>query len=86
MGRCLQAVTDLGGNAEDVVRVKMFVAKYEDCGAVGDAYKSVFGGSQLASSENAGDLLGAAATMIVVPGGFVDEDMLVEVEVDAYCC
>lgn len=30
-------------------------------------------------------MIGAAATMIVVPGGFVDKDMLVEVEVDAFC-
>lgn len=86
MQRCLQAVTDLDGRLEDVVRVKMFVAKYEDCGDVGDAYKAVFGGGDPKSPEQKDDLVGAAATMIVVPGGFVDEDILVEVEVDAYCC
>lgn len=85
MQRCQQAVRDLGGKVEDVVRVKMFVAKYENCGAVEDAYKAVFAGDQSSNSANGEDLLGAAATMIVVPGGFVDEDMLVEVEVDAYC-
>lgn len=82
MKRCLQAVIDLGGNAKDVVRVRMFVAKFEDCGVVGDTYKAIFGGGQ---SEDEDDLSGAAATMIVVPGGFVDEEILVEVEVDAYC-
>lgn len=46
---------------------------------VGEALKESFGGSD--DDPN----IGVAATMIVVPGGFVDPDMLVEVEVDAIC-
>ncbi|KAL4878653.1 Endoribonuclease L-PSP/chorismate mutase-like protein [Aspergillus karnatakaensis] len=74
---CIRAVQALGGRgAENVVRVRMFVSRREDCGAVGDGFKEVLG------KEN-GEETGAAATMIVVKDGFVDERMLVEIEVDA---
>ncbi|OOF98302.1 hypothetical protein ASPCADRAFT_3365 [Aspergillus carbonarius ITEM 5010] len=74
---CLKAVVALGGTgAENVVRVRMFVGRHEDCGAVGEGFKQVLG------KEHGGGV-GAAATMIVVRGGFVNEAMLVEVEVDA---
>lgn len=55
----------------------MFVGRRDVCGDVGEGFREVFG-----KGEGGGEL-GTAATMIVVPGGFVDEEMLVEVEVDA---
>ena len=51
---------------------------FDDCSDVGEAMREAFG-----SREDDPDI-GVAATMIVV-GGFVDRDMLVEVEVDAIC-
>ncbi|KAK5936994.1 hypothetical protein PMZ80_010743 [Knufia obscura] len=102
MNRCVDAVTKLGGRREDVVRVRMFVARGEDCEGVGRAFRGVLGGGggrdtgsggeggdggevRGGHSEGREDLVGAAATMIVVGNdGFVDADMLVEVEVDAY--
>ncbi|KAE8356526.1 Endoribonuclease L-PSP/chorismate mutase-like protein [Aspergillus coremiiformis] len=73
---CIRAVQALGGQgAENVVRVRMFVSRHEDCVAVGEGFTEVLGhGSQPG--------VGAAATMVVI-NGFVDEKMLVEVEVDA---
>ncbi len=44
---------------------------------MGEAFKTCFGGG-----NEVGEV-GAAATMIVVKDGFVDGDMLVEVEVEA---
>lgn len=74
---CIKAVQGLGGRGlESVVRVRMFVGRHEDCGLVGEAFREVLG------KDNAGGV-GAAATMIVVQGGFLDERMLVEIEVDA---
>jgi enamine deaminase RidA (YjgF/YER057c/UK114 family) len=70
------AIKALGGlGAENIVRTKMFVQRQEDCGAVAEAFSEVLG------KQNGGGV-GCAATMIVV-GGFVDEDMLVEIECDA---
>lgn len=72
----IRAIRALGGRgAEDIVRTKMFVQRQEDCGAVGEAFSEVLG------KQNARDF-GSAATMVVV-GGFVDPDMLVEIECDA---
>lgn len=87
MKRCIEALRELGGNLEDVVRVRMFVANFDDCGAVGEAFRKCFGTQPDADNQPAvdEDIVGSAATMIVVPGGFVDKSMLVEVEVDAYC-
>ncbi|PWY87137.1 putative L-PSP family endoribonuclease [Aspergillus sclerotioniger CBS 115572] len=77
LSECIKAVIALGGTgAENVVRVRMFVSRHEDCGAVGEGFKYVLG-------KDKGGGIGAAATMIVVRGGFVNEGMLVEVEVDA---
>ena len=90
MQRCIEAVTVLRGKAEDIARVKMFVARSQDCGVVGDALRECFGTpvNQNDAASNAEDsvkdILGVSATMIVVPGGFVDEGILVEVEVDAF--
>ncbi|KAE8138453.1 Endoribonuclease L-PSP/chorismate mutase-like protein [Aspergillus pseudotamarii] len=73
---CIRAVQALGGKgAENVVRVRMFVSRHKDCVAVGEGYTEVLG-----RASHPG--VGAAATMVVV-NGFVDERMLVEVEVDA---
>lgn len=91
MQRCLSAVDGLGGKLEDVVRVKMFVARGEDCESVGQALRECFGGPEqeleptTATDSSTNDIVGVSATMIVVPGGFVDGGILVEVEVDAYC-
>lgn len=78
----------------DVVRVRMYVAKPEDCGAVGEGFREVFGKKNgLPPSTVDGDRglliqgeegeVGVVATMVVVMDGFVERDMLVEVEVDA---
>lgn len=82
---CLAAVVRLGGKKEDIIRVRMFVADPKDCGVVGDAFREVLGtqsGDGDGDAERE-DIVGAAATMIVVPGGFVDGGILVEIEVDA---
>jgi len=89
LGRAIEAVTRLGGQTEDIIHVRMFVARSEDCEAVGAAFQRHFGvhnGEKgvVTDTEVRLDVVGAAATMIVVPGGFVDGAMLVEVEVDAY--
>ena len=66
----VRAVTALGGAKSDVVRVRMFVAKDEDAGKVGEALRDALGG------------VGPAATMIV-GAQFVSSEMLVEIEADA---
>ncbi|KAL4931138.1 uncharacterized protein BDV17DRAFT_280381 [Aspergillus undulatus] len=74
---CIKAVQALGGKGpENVVRVRMFVSRSEDCIAVGEGFTEVLG-------RNSQPGVGAAATMLVVRDGFVDERMLVEIEVDA---
>jgi enamine deaminase RidA (YjgF/YER057c/UK114 family) len=76
----INAIQGLGGKGlEDIVRVKMFVGRHEYCAAVGEGFREILG------KQNQGKegLVGAAATMIVVNGGFINKDMLVEVEVDA---
>ncbi|ETN43886.1 uncharacterized protein HMPREF1541_11017 [Cyphellophora europaea CBS 101466] len=95
----LEAVRALGGQVHDVVRVRMFVKRVEDCDGVGRAFGEVFGGAagqggvrggggEEGGREGSGEVVGCAATMVVLGaeggGGFVDEGMLVEVEVDAY--
>ncbi|QKX59043.1 uncharacterized protein TRUGW13939_06173 [Talaromyces rugulosus] len=89
----IRAVRALGGHLSDVVRVRMYVAKPEDCGAVGEGFREVFGkknGPPSSTRDGEGALIqgeegevGVVATMVVVKGGFVENDMLVEVEVDA---
>ncbi|KAA8644125.1 hypothetical protein EYZ11_006556 [Aspergillus tanneri] len=74
---CIKAVQALGGKgAESIVRVRMFVARNDICGDVGEGFRQVLG-------KQNGEEFGAAATMIVVHDGFIDRDMLVEIEVDA---
>ncbi|CRG90469.1 hypothetical protein PISL3812_07513 [Talaromyces islandicus] len=90
----IQAVRALGGHLSDVVRVRMYVANQEDCGAVGEGFREVFGkknGPPSSAQDCESALLiqgeegevGVVATMVVVKDGFVEKDMLVEVEVDA---
>ncbi|KAL5356723.1 Endoribonuclease L-PSP/chorismate mutase-like protein [Aspergillus floccosus] len=74
---CVAAVRALGGDKESIVRVRMFVGNPADCTAVGEGFREMLG-----KHDNAAEV-GAAATMIVVRNGFVDEEMLVEIEVDA---
>lgn len=65
----IAAVKKLGGKSEDIVRVKMFVRREEDADAVGKGMKDT--------------LSGAWAATMIVGVGFVNREMLVEVEVDA---
>lgn len=77
LDECIRAVQALGGQgAESVVRVRMFVSRAEDCMAVGKAFSELLGRASRPG-------LGAAATMLVVRDGFVDDRMLVEIEMDA---
>ncbi|KAK4909742.1 hypothetical protein LTR66_017475 [Elasticomyces elasticus] len=64
------------GNAEQQAK------RGEDCDGVGRAFKEYFGTGEI--EDGADDGQGVAATMLVVGDGFVDGDILVEVEVDAY--
>ncbi|KAL4778080.1 Endoribonuclease L-PSP/chorismate mutase-like protein [Aspergillus varians] len=74
---CIKAIQALGGKGPDnVVRVRMFVSRPEDCTAVGEGFTEILG-----CKSQPG--VGAAATMLVVRDGFVDARMLVEIEVDA---
>ncbi|KAH8695957.1 YjgH family protein [Talaromyces proteolyticus] len=86
----LRAVNALGGDVSDVVRVRMYVARTEDCGAIGEGFRDIFGkktdlpeGMGAEVIQGKADEVGVVATMIVVKDGFVEKDMLVEVEVDA---
>jgi enamine deaminase RidA (YjgF/YER057c/UK114 family) len=78
--QCIKAIQALGGKgAQSVLRVKMFVGRHEDCLAVGEGFREVLG--KHLQSEDGGQI-GTAATMIVVQNGFINKDMLVEIEVD----
>lgn len=77
---CIKAIQALGGKgAQSVVRVKMFVSRHEDTLAVGEGFREVLG--KHLQCEGSGQI-GTAATMIVVQNGFINSDMLVEIEVD----
>ncbi|KAJ5783288.1 YjgF/Yer057p/UK114 family [Penicillium paradoxum] len=77
---CIRAIRELGGTGpEDIVRVKMFVSRHENCEGVGIGFSEILGKHN--KSEHG--CVGVAATMIVVNGGFINEEMLVEIEVDA---
>jgi enamine deaminase RidA (YjgF/YER057c/UK114 family) len=70
-GVALAAVETAGLSGTDVVRTRMFLQHAADADAVGRAHHELFGEIR------------PAATMLVV-AGFLDQRMLVEVEVDAY--
>jgi enamine deaminase RidA (YjgF/YER057c/UK114 family) len=71
--RCLeiiaQAIADLGGTAEDVVRTRMYLVNVEDWDAVGRAHGDIFG------------KIKPAATMLAV-NRLISDDWLVEIEAD----
>lgn len=66
----LDAVAALGGTSGDVIRTRMYVVNRTDCDAVGRVH-----------AERLADVR-PAATMVLV-AGLLDEEMLVEVEVEA---
>jgi enamine deaminase RidA (YjgF/YER057c/UK114 family) len=75
----LGAIKRLGGRLNHIVRVRWYVKHFEDCDRIGLVMKEfhdmavTFGG-------------GWSATMVVLGpgGGFVREEMLVEVELEAW--
>jgi enamine deaminase RidA (YjgF/YER057c/UK114 family) len=71
--RCLeiiaQAIADLGGTAEDVVRTRMYLVNVEDWDAVGRAHGDIFGKIKPAATMLAGNRL-------------ISDDWLVEIEAD----
>jgi len=69
-GIALAALADVGFGVQDVVRTRMYVHHQRDAEAVGRAHAELLGQVR------------PAATLLVV-SGFVDQRMLVEVEVDA---
>lgn len=84
LGECIQAVKALGGmGPESIVRVRMFVGRYEDCVGVQEVFTEMMGDPNSKGDGKGAAEVGAAATMLVMRDGFVDRDMLVEVEVDA---
>jgi enamine deaminase RidA (YjgF/YER057c/UK114 family) len=68
--KILEAVEELDGKKNDIVRLRMFVTREEDAENVGRALKEVFGDVE------------PAATMILGVK-FVDPEMRVEIEADA---
>jgi enamine deaminase RidA (YjgF/YER057c/UK114 family) len=70
LDQVLDAVKALGGTLGDVITTRVYVVKRADCDAVGRVH-----GSRFADVR-------PVATMIVV-AGLIDEQMLVEVEVEA---
>lgn len=71
--RCLQIITaalaELGASPEHVVRTRMYVRETDHWQQVGKAHGEVFGSVQ------------PATTMVFT--GFIDPDMLVEIEAEA---
>jgi len=70
MDRALEAITALDGTIGDVTQTRIYVVNRADCDAVGRVH-----GERFVDVH-------PAATMIIV-AGLIDEDMLVEVEVEA---
>ncbi|WP_267241264.1 RidA family protein [Streptomyces sp. PR69] len=70
-GVALDALKELGLGAEHVVRTRMYITHARDVDEVGRAHKELFGGVR------------PAASMLIVDG-FVDPNLVVEVEVEAY--
>jgi enamine deaminase RidA (YjgF/YER057c/UK114 family) len=66
-----KALSEAGFERADIVRTRMYVVHSRDMEDVGRAHKELF------------DAVRPAATMVVV-SKLIDEQMLVEVEVDAY--
>lgn len=72
--RCLQiieeAVEALGGRMEHVVRTRIYLTRREDWSVVARAHGQIFGAIQ-------------PVTTLVVVGGLLDPDWLVEIEAEA---
>lgn len=66
----LDALAELGGRPEHVIRTRMFIVDMADADAVGRAHAEAFGGHP------------PAATMVAV-AALISPDLRVEVEVDA---
>ena len=66
----MEAVAQLGGRLEDVVRTRMYLTHRRDCDAVGAVHGEVFGAYR------------PVATMVIV-AGLLHPDMRVEIEVEA---
>ncbi len=71
LGNIEAALNQVGAGLRDVVRTRMFVRRIADWPEIGRAHGEVFRDIR------------PAATLVEV-SGFVDPDMLVEIEVDAY--
>lgn len=95
LGECIRVVDELllGSTApeqelrrkravQSIVRIRMFVSRKEDAPGVMEAFREMLGTGREGRGAD-GDEVGAAATLLVVKDGFVSDEMLVEVEVDA---
>lgn len=71
LDNAVDAVSALGGRIGDVIATRMYVVNRADCNLVGHVH-----------GERFADIR-PAATMVLV-AGLIDEDMLVEVEVEAW--
>lgn len=71
LDQVVHAITALGGSLEDVVRTRMYVVNRPDCDSVGRVH-----GERFADVR-------PAATMVLV-AGLLDDQMLVEVEAEAW--
>jgi enamine deaminase RidA (YjgF/YER057c/UK114 family) len=65
-----QAIIELGGTRENIVRTRMYVVRREDVAAVTKAHAEFFG------------TVRPAATLLLV-AGFIDPNLLVEIEAEA---
>jgi len=65
-----EAIEDLGGRMDDVVRTRMFIVNPADADDIGAAHAEAFGDAE------------PAATMVVV-AGLLDPLWLIEIEVEA---
>jgi enamine deaminase RidA (YjgF/YER057c/UK114 family) len=66
----IEAVTVLGGSVGDVVRTRIYLLNRSDCESVGAVHGECFAQAR------------PVATMVLV-AGLIEEEMLVEVEVEA---
>jgi enamine deaminase RidA (YjgF/YER057c/UK114 family) len=70
-GVAVKALRELGLEAKDVVRTRMYITHARDAEDVGRAHKELFNAVR-------------PATSMIVVSGFVDPSLVVEVEVEAF--